>query len=53
MRRYDHVTAAVMSGDVVHIVSFGGFNDGSMQLAATAVIEMSESLLLMCLLILS
>ena len=44
MKRYSHAAAAVMSDDIVHIVNFGGYK-GSTYIAATAVKEMSESLL--------
>lgn len=44
MNRYSHAAAAVMRGDMVHIVSFGGLN-GVVYLAVTAVTEMGECLL--------
>lgn len=40
-----HAAAAVKSGSIVHIVSFGGVK-GTITVAATAVMKISESLLL-------
>ena len=45
VRRGIYSTAAVMSDDIIHVVSFGGYTASTL-LAATAVIEIGESLLM-------
>ena len=45
VRRGIHSTAAVISDDIIHVISFGGYTAASL-LAATAVKEIGESFLM-------